>query len=467
MRSGSWLGSLVAVVALTACGGNGSIDTANENTASRSSEWSSDGLGVAALRGHEDITRFAVENANNLIKNELGVGGFFPTVTSGDSCKGTSNNLLNGDCHTDWPDDNDELVTYYGVSASDWQTDPRVQELHFLRNYPGDQLESAKQTCVNVQGLIVEATKRGLNYWAQNNKERALYWFGHSLHMIQDSFAPPHTRRGGYSDRVLSDVCTYAKEFSGVCYHEKVASGDRVWSDKLSCQLNPNDRSWGCLVTLAQEAANASTGYLRVVARHIQTNMAGDVAPALNDWYSKASPDVYESYFDCNPLPGPVVYPDAGAADADSDASSQSDANTADGGTTDAPDADPGDGASSDSAASDGQMDSATTDSETPDSAQADVAETDSAANDGGEVDAGTDSDATDSGDVDSGKDSATENSGKDTGVVDSAVDSGKPDSAVDSGKVDSAVDSGKVDSAVDSGKVDSAVDSGKSYLVG
>jgi len=136
---------------------------------------------------------------------------FFPDVEKGASCSDTTNNLLLGDCHTDWPDDNDKLVAFYGVSASSWQDDPTVQELHFLRNYPNDEVESAKQACVNVRWLVANATRRGIAYWFAGDRATALYWFGHCLHMIQDSFAPPHTRRSGPDYRALNDICTYTR----------------------------------------------------------------------------------------------------------------------------------------------------------------------------------------------------------------------------------------------------------------
>jgi MYXO-CTERM domain-containing protein len=254
-----------------------------------------------------------------LILAELGSATFFPLVAKGASCSDTTNDLLKGNCHTDWPDANDELVTVYGVSAADWQNDPSVQELHFLRNYPSDHVDSSKQACVDVRWLVANATQRGLAYWSVGNQASALYWFGHCLHMIQDSFADSHAKRSGTNFRILGDICTYAKQFPGICYHSTLSTADRVWSDALSCQLNPIDRSWDCLLARAQQASIASSGYLRVVARHILAGMTGSIDASLEDWYAKTAPDNFEGYFSCDTLPGQVVYPDAGV-DGDADA---------------------------------------------------------------------------------------------------------------------------------------------------
>ena len=42
--------------------------------------------GTGLTRGHEDITRFAVETADQLLASELGVAGFFSPIPEGEPC---------------------------------------------------------------------------------------------------------------------------------------------------------------------------------------------------------------------------------------------------------------------------------------------------------------------------------------------------------------------------------------------
>ena len=107
--------------------------------------------------------------------------------------------------------------------------------------------------------------------------------------------------RSGSLLRTLNDVCTYGRSARNICYHQSIDTRDRVWNSSLLCQLDPSNRSWGCLTTYAQSAAYATGGYLRVVGRHVQGGFTGDLAAALNAYFDTAS-DGYAGYFNCGTL---------------------------------------------------------------------------------------------------------------------------------------------------------------------
>ena len=87
-----------------------------------------------------------------------------------------------------------------------------------------------------------------------------------------------------------------------VCYHQLFDTRDRVWNSSWSCQLDPSNRSWGCLTPQAQSAAYATAGFLRVMAHHVHSDPNGDLAAALNTWFSGGAVDAYSDYFHCENL---------------------------------------------------------------------------------------------------------------------------------------------------------------------
>jgi MYXO-CTERM domain-containing protein len=259
--------------------------------------------GYGPARGHEDILRFGVDFANDLLEEETGDYEFFPRIMPGEDCVYSTNQLVLGNGATDFPDE--LLAAFYGVDTDTWHTAPTLQNLHFLRNYVGtDDVETAREACVGAEQRVINATRRAGEAWRDWSESEAYYWIGHATHILQDSFASPHTLRMGTGLRTLVDVCTYDREIPGVCYHSTVALGDRIWQKTVGCQLNPDDRSWDCLTPEAQAAAFATTGYLLVVGRWLGAGTMGDISSLLEAWFTGAEVDPYSGYLSCASLDG-------------------------------------------------------------------------------------------------------------------------------------------------------------------
>jgi len=311
---------LLVVVALLGCG-EAEPEGLSDLPGQVEQPWLS---GYGPTRGHEDITRFAVEFANTLIHDELHVPNYFPPVSHGDACFTTANPLLTGNCITDWPDG--EMISFYGVSSSDFGAHPDLQDLHYMRNFhDGDQAVSGRYGCFRARERIQTATDRGMEFWAQGDEEGGLRWFGHATHNLQDSFATCHTARTGAKHEILADLCTYKIQVPGVCFHESADLRDRIWETSMECTLD-TDRSWDCLVSEAQSAAQATAGYLLVVARHIEAGMGGDLQAELKAYFEGDTAVPHSGYYRCDALtndgyepPGwdPNAVPDAGADAAD------------------------------------------------------------------------------------------------------------------------------------------------------
>lgn len=251
--------------------------------------------GPGPLRGHEDITRFGVSGANQLLGTQ-----FWSPIANGQACDGSEPFLLTGNCATDWPDD--LMLARYGGSLLAWQDDPNLQELHFLRNHVGGGVEGAQSACWNSRALIADVANLALSEWQTGDRATFDYWIGHALHIIQDSFSAAHTVRSGSLLRVLGDVCSYDLQVPGVCHHAVADTRDRIWRTTWSCELNPWNRSWGCLTPQAQSAAYATAGFLRVVAQHLLWGSAADLGAEVQAWLDTAS-DGYSGYFQCWTLP--------------------------------------------------------------------------------------------------------------------------------------------------------------------
>jgi hypothetical protein len=259
--------------------------------------------GWGPARGHEDVLRFGTDFANDLLTGEVGTYGFYPRIYSGEDCVTSTNPLVLGNGATDFPDD--VIAAFYRADPDHWHDSPTLQDLHFLRNWVGaDGVETPREACVGAQQRVIEATRKAGEAWRSGWTTDAYYWIGHATHILQDSFATPHTLRMGAYLRTLVDVCTYDRELPGVCYHSTVATGDRVWETTFSCEFSPDDRSWDCLTPEAQDAALATTGYLLVVGRWLNAGAVGDVGPRLETWFTGPAVDIYTGYFSCEWLDG-------------------------------------------------------------------------------------------------------------------------------------------------------------------
>jgi hypothetical protein len=159
--------------------------------------------GPAALRGHEDLTRFAVDYANQLVAGLTGNPTYFQPVISGDSCSGTTHRMLIGGCVTDSPDST--MTSFYGVSSGNWNTGANIQDLHFLRDYSGSSVVGRRAPCLSTQSRILTATQIAVNYWRAGDYYNGKYWLGHAIHMIEDSFSTAHATRSGANLRTIAD----------------------------------------------------------------------------------------------------------------------------------------------------------------------------------------------------------------------------------------------------------------------
>lgn len=290
-----YFSSQFMVLALLACGPSATV-TDEVDSADETEQAFTDGAGP--LRGHEDVTRFALSLANTRLSVDTG-RAVYPSLSVGESCLGTSNPVLKGNCVTDFPDAT--MTTTYGVSKSAWQTAGAIQDLHFLRNYVGTNgAVGARAACEGAKARVATATNLALARWKAGDVNGANYWVGHALHTIQDSFSAAHTSRTGATLQTLVDVCTYGRTVSGVCKHGAVDARDRIWRATPVCQLNPLNRSWNCMTDNAQQAAVASAGYLLVVARAAASG--ADITPPLNTWFTASSADGWSGFFNCDTL---------------------------------------------------------------------------------------------------------------------------------------------------------------------
>lgn len=291
--------SVALVTGTTACTDELELDTpveVGDDAVDHSDDTPYFHTGHGPARGHEDLVRFAVDMANDYIAS-YARAGYFPTVAYGDAGPTTSNPLVKGNYETDFP--SDEMRAFYDAPDADWHNDPTLANMHSTRNSPGGIWESAHDACVGTKAMITGATFEAARHLAAGNPTEALYWFGHATHTIQDSFSVAHTTRAG--DWTMVDVCTYGEQLPGVCYHSYLDLDDRIWRSSWWCQLNPWDRSWGCLKTEARMASLVSAGYLVMVQRYID-GQAPDLSAALDAFFEGDPSYPRSGYFRCNAL---------------------------------------------------------------------------------------------------------------------------------------------------------------------
>lgn len=256
-------------------------------------DWSQ---GYQAARGHEDITRFAVERAHEWLGRV-----FYPKPRVGDEGPSSKNPLVRGNYDTDFAAET-PLGWFLDIetdSNSEYQSLPEFQSLHFMRGFWGGRVETLEEACAASRQRIVDLSVEALRLVGRGKREQAFYFLGAASHVIQDSFSEAHASRspGG---RGVRDMCTYIEEFPGVCVHTRddVLSKDRVWQVNAGCSLDPSNRDWECLKGEAQRAATVSGGYLAVMAAAIEGRY--DLEDALNsffDGFDHAMPSA--GYFQC------------------------------------------------------------------------------------------------------------------------------------------------------------------------
>ncbi len=216
--------------------------------------------GAGPARGHEDLTRIAVDRANNTLQNLLGYKPY-PSIAKGVAGLDTGHPMVKGNYETDFP--TTKMYQFHGMPSSvDWHNDGRLQHLHSLRDYPDRTPLGLRASCLAVRSSIVRAAHKAMGAFGEGDRDSGLYWLGHATHIIQDSFSPAHTPRTGEGRRVITDLCVYGLEWPGICKHETVDLRDHVWRSTFACQFDPNNRNHACLKSEAQDAVHATTAFL-------------------------------------------------------------------------------------------------------------------------------------------------------------------------------------------------------------
>jgi hypothetical protein len=285
------IGALIPLCMVTggvACAPDESSDAIPDEAATGASEEAftvaleSQGL----LRGHEDITRIAIDQANAI----LGYA-YYPTATPDDETPHWTSAVIRGNWETDVP--SQRMRNFYPEVGSDWHGDPVSQNIHSLRNYPGAKVESARNACLGARKLIDRAATEGLKQFKASRPWYGFYYTGHGSHVLQDSFSAAHTARSGAGLRTLDDVCTYGKSFPGVCLHHTLDTRDKIWRLGGGCTINTNLRGMDCMKPEAQAAVTATRDYLVAMAKVVGGK--DDLAPALRV--------IYDKYLNCDTLP--------------------------------------------------------------------------------------------------------------------------------------------------------------------
>lgn len=255
--------------------------------------------GYGPTRGHEDLVRFAVSSANRLLTQPQ----FFSEIPKGENGLTSQLPMVQGVTDTDFP--NQELLNRYHATTRTWHTNPDLQDLHYLRNYAGStDTVSFADACEDGKNRILASALEAWESFEAGNQKRGLFYLGHALHTIQDSFSSAHTQRSGDDLKVLSDICSYQRPESQSCHHKEVDERDRIWKLTVSCQLNPNARSWDCLTKNAQRAVYASTGFLYVMGEILQgsSSRREDVESRLKEYFETSRWGQLSGYFQCHQL---------------------------------------------------------------------------------------------------------------------------------------------------------------------
>jgi hypothetical protein len=202
--------------------------------------------------GHEEITRQAMNRIDLSLKLiGIDIDKSFPEFLgdrdveiSGTKGLTTKNFIIKGNYSTDIPGkllDTYDIPKWHGQALEGWTNNPKVQDLHFLRNVTDDnKLVSAYETCMSAREEIVKSTAEGIRLWNQSLKdndlslrEKSLFLIGHATHTIQDSFSSAHTKRDDSNhNNDVKNICYYGlkrADEQGACYHLKVDPRDDIW----------------------------------------------------------------------------------------------------------------------------------------------------------------------------------------------------------------------------------------------
>ncbi|MFK8137310.1 MAG: hypothetical protein AB8E15_03025 [Bdellovibrionales bacterium] len=236
---------------------------------------------LSRTSGHEEITRQSIIMAQSILKADSSVAdtefllGTHMTdleeVLDGTSGPDALNPIIRGNYATDVPDEKSRYSTSFGSpgwekkkkkvnnvpNSIDWHTNPDGQNIHFLRNFSGTELESAYSACMGGRKRIENASLKSLKMWANylvqfgsaeksatqlmqsiaqfkkagkdtkrlekalrdlersiapdrvKIQRKSLFLMGHATHVLQDSFSPAHSIRSTKGNFDIQDVCYY------------------------------------------------------------------------------------------------------------------------------------------------------------------------------------------------------------------------------------------------------------------
>ncbi|WP_141732175.1 hypothetical protein [Oligoflexus tunisiensis] len=242
--------------------------------------------GAGPARGHEDITRLAVDRANDALQGQIGYRPY-PSIAKGVAGIDTGNAMVRGNFETDFP--SRRMKEFHKMPDNvDWHNDGRIQHIHSLRDFAGGQPLGLRDSCVAIRTNILDAARQAIASYQAGHTEDGQYWLGHAAHVIQDSFSPAHSERHGAGRQLIGNICVYGIDVPGLCKHDSVDVRDRIWRSKFSCQMDPNNRGYSCLKDEAQDAVNATAAFL--------VNAGGAI------FAGKALDESLQGYFACESL---------------------------------------------------------------------------------------------------------------------------------------------------------------------
>jgi hypothetical protein len=281
---------LLSAVAATTTAGCGGADLDSDEGDTESSEHAFGGA------GHTSITKSAIDRANSIQFNML-----FPSLQYEKCRQEGFNPILRGNCDTD-RSSGTPLTKYYG---KDTFNDGGMQHLHFNLDYVSRKditwIASRRETCERTRKTLIEAMVIANKEWRAGRKDSALYWVGHALHPIQDSFPAAHAVRTGVNNRTPVDISIWGQSTPppSLRNHDSIPDGDNAW--KTGC----NPSSYDCYKDVAKAAVNASAGYLRVASTIFHAaapNVEAEVTHYMDD-----ATDNYAGYFRCEALSDNVL----------------------------------------------------------------------------------------------------------------------------------------------------------------
>jgi hypothetical protein len=280
--------------------------------------------------GHEVLTRMAVQAAGKHIKS-LGSVGIregklvIDGVALEDDMRASGfqslNPLVLGNVHTDVPGERDpgsglpDLVGVFerefGILRSeDWHGGDKRQQTHFLRDFSGSVIESARDACEGALAKVARLSELSVERMKAGDARGALYMAGSSLHTLQDSFSAAHAPRDA-SHRRLLGVCTFDREATtpDVCFHKLLAvvpgKDDSIWRSftDVAALPKPDGGETLALKPTAVAAARYSAGYLRLMS-HLYASSDAPKA-AVESFFQGKSPLVEadaQGAWDCSTL---------------------------------------------------------------------------------------------------------------------------------------------------------------------